>query len=149
MFNYDWFHGSALEQQKTEAKLRCALRHFPNLDPEQAGVNEEFLDFKSKLEDRTLIYLRDGFSYEIRGIAEVDTKSHLVFECEPVDEQYKVGAFIVTLPFDEIVRVEVFAVHPTEKPEDLPQITGFRTFPDQGDHKHPDQKTGKPPIPSR
>jgi hypothetical protein len=48
----------------------------------------------------------------------------------PVDERYKVGAFVVTVPFEEIVRVEVFAVHPTEKPDDLPQITGFRGHPE-------------------
>ena len=88
--------------------------------------------------------MRDGFSYELKQIADVDTKSHLVFECVPVDEQYKVGAFIVTVPFEELVRVEVYAVHPTEKPEDLPQITGFRVGPgDPTDQKHRDAKPGK------
>ncbi len=149
MFNYDWFHGPALEQQRTEAKWRCTLLHFPDVDPDTARENEELLEYASKLEDRTLIYLRDGFSYEIKGIAEVETKSHLVFECEPVDEQYKVGAFVVTVPFEEIVRVEVFAVHPSEKPSDLPQITGFRAFNEPGDPKHQDGKPAKPSVPSR
>ena len=94
------------------------------------------MGFVSELEDRTLIYLRDGFSYEVREFAEVSSKSHLAFECEPVDEHYKVGAFVVTVLFEEIVRVEVFAVHPDEKPNDSPQITGFRHF-----NEPPDQKS--------
>ena len=149
MFDYDWFHGSAFEQQKAEAKRRCVLQHFPDVDPAGAAKNQELIQYESELEDRTLIYLRDGFSYEVKGIAQVDTKSHLVFECEPVDEQYKVGAFVVTLPFDEIVRVEVFAVHPSEKPDDMPQITGFRSFAEPGDQKHTDGKPAKSPKPVR
>ena len=144
MFNYDWFHGPAYEQQQQEAKRRCTAQHFPDADPDDQFQLERQRRFREELEVRTLIYLRDGFSYEIRGIAKVDTKSHLVFECVPVDEQYKVGAFVVTVPFEELVRVEVFAVHPSEKPEDMPQITGFRGFPDQGDHK-----SNEPPKPSK
>lgn len=144
MFDHDWFHGPAYEQQKEEAKWRCALKHFPDVALQDAREHEPLMQFCSELEERTLVYLRDGFSYEIRQIAKVDSKSHLVFECTPVDEQYKVGTFVVTLPFEEIVRVEVFAVHPSEKPEDLPQITGFRSFPEQIEHKHPDGGPGKP-----
>ncbi len=142
MFHYDWFHGGSFAQQKQEARWRCARQRFPDVDPKEAKDHPDFSTFLSELEDRTLIYLRDGFSYEVRSIADVDTKSHLVFECMPVDEQYKVGAFVVTVPFDEIVRVEVFSVHPSEKPEDLPQITGFRA-PGEG----PEQP--KRPIPGR
>ena len=43
-----------------------------------------------------------------------------------------------------IVRVEVFAVHPDEKPEDVPQITGFRGHPEQLDHKYAEPKPAKP-----
>ncbi|UCE61637.1 MAG: hypothetical protein JSU63_07790 [Phycisphaerales bacterium] len=126
MFHYDWFHGVAFEQQQGEAICRCLARHFPDVDLDQKENNSEIAAFREELEMRTLIYLRDGFSYEIKELAAVETKSHLVFECEPVDEQYKVGSFVVTVPFEEIVRVEVFAVHPSEKPVDWPQITGFR-----------------------
>lgn len=147
MFDYDWFHGPAFDQQKAAARWQCALHHFPDVDPADAPRNSEIEKFHDELEERTLIYLRDGFSYEIKHMIEVDAKSHLVFECMPVDEQYKVGAFIVTLPFDEIVRVEVYAVHPTEKPEDLPQITGFRTQADHPDSKFADGKQGKHPKP--
>lgn len=133
MFDYDWFHGACFKQQSEEAKSRCAATHFAagNVDP----AGDEAKTFNAALETRTLIYLRDGFSYEIREIAELDSKSHLVFECEPVDDQYKVGAFVVTVPFDEIVRVEVYAVHPSEKPADSPQITGFRGSPEPSDQK--------------
>jgi hypothetical protein len=79
---------------------------------------------------RSLVYLRDGFSYELKEMVDMESKTHLTFECEPVDDHYKVGAFVVSVPFDEIVRVEVFAVHPSEKPEDMPLITGFRARPD-------------------
>ncbi|MCC7291923.1 MAG: hypothetical protein IT449_07675 [Phycisphaerales bacterium] len=135
MFNYDWFHSVAFHQQCDEAKARCALKRFKQLDRTTAEQDEAFQNFFGELEVRTLIYLRDGFSYEMRELAEVESKSHLTFECEPVEEQYKVGAFIVTVPFEEIVRVEVFAVHPSEKPGDMPQITGFRNQPDRGEHK--------------
>ena len=63
-----------------------------------------------------------------------------------MDDHYKVGAFVVSVPFEEIVRVEVYAVHPDEKPEDLPQITGFRAHPEQGDFRYPE---AKPPPPGR
>lgn len=135
MFNYDWFHGEAFQQQIHEAKWCCALQRFPDVDPEKASENEEAMAFYEELEHRTLIYLRDGFSYEMKRIAEVNSKSHLVFECVPVDEHYKVGCFVVTVPFEEVVRVEVYAVHPTEKPEDLPQITGFRAPAEPGEKK--------------
>lgn len=146
MFNHDWFHGPAFQQQQDEARRRCVLRHFSDLEPGEAASHPQAQTFHHELVLRTLIYLRDGFSYEIRGIADVNSKSHLVFECEPVDDQYKVGAFVVTVPFEEIARVEVFAVHPSEKPEELPQITGFRHQGDPPEHKHGD---GKPPKKSR
>ena len=130
MFDYDWFHGAPFERQQEEARLRCAFHRFPNLDAHEAVENEDFQRFVNGLEIRRLLYLRDGFSYEIKQLAEMDSKSHLTFECEPVDEQYKVGAFVVSVPFEEIVRIEVFAVHPAEKPEDMPQITGFRSRPE-------------------
>jgi hypothetical protein len=63
-----------------------------------------------------------------------------------VDEHYKVGAFVVTVPFDELVRVEVYAVHPSEKPENSPQITGFRASSEGGESRMFD---GQPPKPSK
>ncbi len=145
MFNHDWFHGPAYQEQVDEAKYRCAIGHFPDVDPEQRQEHEGMKGVFAELQTRTLIYLRDGFSYEVKQLAEVGSKSHLVFECMPVDDHYKVGAFVVSLPFDEIVRVEVFAVHPTQKPEDFPQITGFRGHPDQPfDSRHSEPKPGKP-----
>jgi hypothetical protein len=129
MFNYDWFTGAAFEKQKSEARLRCACKKFPDVSPEQREGNPEFQTFYSELEVRTLIYLRDGFSYELRELVDVGLTNWLTFECEPVDEHYKVGSFVVSLAYEEIVRVEVFAVHPKEKPEDMPLITGFRSGP--------------------
>ena len=134
MFNDDWFHGEAFHEQRSDARLRCANGHFSQLAPEDREKNEEYVKYRDELEVRTLVYLRDGFSYELKEMANVTGRSHLTFECEPVDDQYKVGAFVVAVLFDEIVRVEVFAVHPSEKPSDLPQITGFRSQPDRGDH---------------
>lgn len=131
MFDYDWFHGTPFQQQEEEARIRCTLSHFPQLDRETGPEDEKAGKFYNEVEVRRLIYLRDGFSYEVRELADVNSKTHLVFECEPVDEQYKVGAFVVSVPFDEIVRVELFAVHPSEKPEDSLQITGFRSRPER------------------
>lgn len=142
MFDYDWFHGIALRQQCDEAKLRCARLQMPDVSDEEIDEHEEFQGYFADLQVRTLVYLRDGFSYEIKEIANVQSKSHLVFECEPVDHQYRVGSFVVSIPFDEIVRVEVFAVHPSNKPEDFPQITGFRASPEMVDPKHADPPIG-------
>lgn len=145
MFNYDWFHGVAFEQQRVEARARCTTQHFSDVDRDKLEEHEPAQKFFEELEDRTLLYMRDGFSYEVKEIVEASSKSHLVFECIPVDEQYRVGAFLVTVPFEEIVRVEVFAVHPSEKPDDLPQITGFRSF---GDPDIKSTKPGRPTPPS-
>jgi hypothetical protein len=129
MFNYDWFTGAAFEKQKQQARHRCACKKFPGLTPEQQAASKEFQAFLGELEVRTLVYLRDGFSYELKELVDVGLTGWLTFECEPLDEHYKVGAFVVSLAFDEIIRVEVFAVHPKEKPEDVPLITGFRGHP--------------------
>ena len=124
-FDYDWFTGPAFERQQEQAQQRCARKKFP----EAAEDDAEYQAFLAELEVRSLVYLRDGFSYEMKELVDLGLRSMLTFECEPVDDQYKVGAFVVSVLFEEIVRVEVFAVHPTEKPEDMPVITGFRTGP--------------------
>ena len=132
IFNYDWFTGPGFEQQREQARHRCARKKFPDLTPEQAADHSDYQRFWSELEVRTLVYLRDGFSYEMKELVDVGLRSMLSFECEPVDEQYKVGAFVVSVLFEEIVRIEVFAVHPSQKPEDMPMITGFRNRPMEG-----------------
>ncbi|MCL2330910.1 MAG: hypothetical protein FWC56_06375 [Phycisphaerae bacterium] len=129
MFNYDWFTGTLFEQQKQNARLRCARKRFADVTPDQEATHAEFQTFLAELEVRTLLYLRDGFSYEFKGLVNIGSTSTMTFECEPVDEHYKVGAFVVSLAYDEIIRIEVFAVHPKEKPEDMPIITGFRGGP--------------------
>jgi hypothetical protein len=139
MFDYDWFYGMPFAAQEEDARTRCTLAHFPHLDPANWQENEQARRFYEEVQVRRLVYLRDGFSYEIRQLAEMQSKTHFTFECEPVDEQYKVGAFVVSIPFDEIVRVEVFAVHPSEKPEDSPQITGFRSRPDRNPVTAPEE----------
>lgn len=129
MFNYDWFTGPAFEQQKRQARERCAGKKFPDVSADQREHHHDYQRFASELEVRTLVYLRDGFSYEMKELVDLGLRSMLSFECEPVDDQYKVGAFVVSVLFEEVVRVEVFAVHPSEKPEDMPLITGFRNAP--------------------
>jgi len=126
MFNYDWFYGAPYQQQRDHAGERCIAKRFPEVKRDQWDNNAEVCQFRDDLVLRTLLYLRDGYSYEVKEFIDLTNKSHLVFECEPVEEHYKVSAFVVTLPFEEIVRVEVFAVHANEKPGDWPQITGFR-----------------------
>ena len=118
MFDYDWFHGHQFEEQHAEAKWRCASRRFPDVTVENAESNAEFAEFAEGLRTRTLVYLRDGFSYELKDIATVQSKAHLTFECEPVDDQYKVGVFVISVPFEDIVRVEIFAVPPAFDPSE-------------------------------
>jgi hypothetical protein len=125
LFNYDWWFDGAFEKRLEEAKHRCARNHFPHPEPEKAGDEAGYKEFFGQLEARTILYLRDGFSYEIKEIIKQSNTAALTFECMPADEAYKVGCFVVTVPFEDIVRVEIFAVHPREKPEDLPSIKGF------------------------
>lgn len=127
MFNYDWFHGTGLRRQIEEAKVRCAARQFPDAK-EQAASNgkREFTKYLSELETRIILYLKDGLSYEMREIADIGISSALAFECVPVDENYQVGAYVIVVPFEDIARIEVFAVHPNEKPQESIRIPGFR-----------------------
>jgi len=129
IFSYDWFTGPAFERQKNEARHRCARKKFAYLSTDQLANHHDYQAFHAALEVRTLIYLRDGFSYEMKELVDVGLSGLMTFECEPLEEQYKVGAFVVSVLFEEIVRVEIFAVHPSEKPEDVPLITGFRSSP--------------------
>jgi hypothetical protein len=124
-FNYDWWFGASYAERIEVAKRRCANNHFPDVASSAADADPAYTAFFNQLEGRTIIYLRDGFSYEIKELIKHPTTSSLTFECMPSDEAYKVGCFVVTVPFDEIVRVEIFAVHPNEKPEDMPSIKGF------------------------
>ena len=130
MYDFDWFHGQPLFDQMEQAKLSCAFKKYPDQNPNEEPP-EEFSRFKDELEVRILLYLRDGFSYELKQLVELGPKANLTFECEPADEQYKVGSFVVSVPYEEVVRVEVFAVHPSERPADSPVITGFHNAPEQ------------------
>ena len=105
MFNYDWFTGPGFEKQKQHARHRCACKKFPDVAVDQQAKHKDFQEFLAELEVRTLVYLRDGFSYELKELVDIGSTSWLTFECEPMDEHYKVGAFVVSLAFDEIVRV--------------------------------------------
>ncbi len=128
MFNYDWFHGTGLRRQIDEAKRRCALRRFPDMDQRPAGNgNQQIQEYLDKLETRIILYLKDGLSYEMREIADIGISSALAFECTPVDENYQVGAYVIVVPFDDIARVEVFAVNPDEKPQENIRIPGFKS----------------------
>lgn len=124
MFTYDWFNKGGLTRQTEEAKKRCAVKRFP--DGPQNGTSE-YAQYMSELETRTIVYLKDGLSYEMYEICDLDTSTALAFECVPVDESYRVGAYVIIIPFEDIARVEVFAVHPDEKPQETLKIPGFRS----------------------
>lgn len=125
LFNYDWWFGTGFSGQIAEAKGRCAAARFPKLKPAEREKNSEYTAFLSELEARSVVYLRDGFSYEIKELVERKDTIYLMFECTPAEDAYRVGCFVVTTPFEDVVRVEVFAVHTSEKPEDMPMIKGF------------------------
>jgi hypothetical protein len=128
MFNFDWFHGPGLRRQIDEAKRRCTARRFADPAPSGNGHghNDEHQQYYDALETRTILYLRDGLSYEMKEMVDIGISSALAFECVPVDENYQVGAYVIVVPFEDIARVEVFAVHPAEKPQDNIRIPGFR-----------------------
>lgn len=126
MFNFDWFHRGGLQRQVEEAKTRCAVKKFPDQKDPSGNGSKEFHDYREELETRTILYLKDGLTYEMREMADIGMSSALAFECVPVDENYQVGAYVVVVPFEDIARVEVFAVHPDEKPQENLRIPGFR-----------------------
>ena len=68
----------------------------------------------------------------MKEMADIGISSALAFECMPVDENYQVGAYVVVVPFEDISRVEVFAVHPDEKPQENIRIPGFKAGAHEG-----------------
>jgi hypothetical protein len=139
MFDYDWWHGPSLKRMGEAARQRVARRRFPDLSAKQAQADKEYQAFLASLETRVLVYLRDGFNYEFKELVDVGSRSYLTFECNPPDVQYRVGAFVLTVPFDDIVRVEVFAVHPDEKPPEAMHIAGFRASAEAPPRDEPHQ----------
>jgi hypothetical protein len=125
MFNYDWFLRGGLERLVDEAKTRCVRKRFP--DAVAGNGSAEVDNFLKQLDTRTILYMKDGLTYEMREIADVGTSSMLAFECVPVDDNYKVGSIVLLVPFEDIARVEVFAVHPDDKPTENIRIPGFRS----------------------
>src|SRR5512140_1520275 len=132
MFNFDWFHAPGLRRQIDEAKKRCTARKFPDYARGAGDGNTAHQQYYDALETRTILYLRDGLSYEMREMVDIGISSALAFECVPVDENYQVGAYVIVVPFEDIARVEVFAVHPDEKPQDNIRIPGFRSGAAEG-----------------
>lgn len=126
MFNFDWFHRGGLQRQVDEAKRRCAAKRFEDADPDHNGAPPEVDAYIDQLEARIILYLKDGLSYEMREMVDMDMSSALAFECVPVDENYSVGAYVIVVPFEDIARVEVFAVHPDEKPMETLRSPGFK-----------------------
>lgn len=126
MFNHDWFHRGGLERLINEAKDRCATRKFGVETTNGKRSSNKQADYRAALETRTILYMKDGLTYEMREMADVGTSSALSFECVPMDENYKVGAIVLIVPFEDIARVEVFAVHPDDKPTENLRIGGFR-----------------------
>ena len=126
MFNYEWFHQGGLQRLVDEAKDRCAAQRFPEHRGKSDDGSPEYLAYRNALETRTILYMRDGLTYEMKDIAQTGMSNALAFECVPVDESYKVGSIVIVAPYEDIARVEVFAVHPDEKPQEALRIPGFR-----------------------
>ncbi|MEP0845832.1 MAG: hypothetical protein HRF50_03305 [Phycisphaerae bacterium] len=125
MFNYDWFHNGGLARLVSESKRRCAQRKFSDHPPAGNGTaaQEEYI---KQLDTRVILYMKDGLTYEMKEMADIGMSSALAFECVPVDDNYKAGAIVLVAPFEDIARVEVFAVHPDDKPVENFKIPGFR-----------------------
>lgn len=126
MFDYDWFHRGGLKRLTDEALRRCMSKKYPGA----AENSKEAGQYRNSLSTRTILYMKDGLTYEMKEIADLQVSSALAFECVPVDENYKAGAIVIVAPFEDIARVEVFAVHPDDKPEDNLKIPGFRVTGD-------------------
>lgn len=128
MFNYDWFHHGGLTKLLEEARTRCANKKYPEHSGKRNGsVNKDWKEFREQLDTRTILYMKDGLTYEMKEMAEIGMNSALSFECVPVDDNYRVGSIVLVVPFEDIARVEVFAVHPDDKPQENVRIGGFRS----------------------
>ena len=125
IFDHDWWFGGGFERQKTCALRRCAISRFPGKEAELDQPKSPAGGFLRALETRTVVYLRDGFSYELRCPIELGTTAYLTFECVPAEEAYKVGTFVLSVPFEEVCRVETYAFHASERPEEAQAIKGF------------------------
>lgn len=130
LFHYDWWFGEGLAEQIDQARLRCLKKRFPDVDPQNMAADSEPAKFLEELQHRVIIYLRDGFTYELGEAIDSINKSYLMVQCIPGDEAYQAGVFVVTLPFEDIARVEVFAVHSADKPQEAMRITGFHGKPE-------------------
>lgn len=125
VFTHDWFHDGGLESLTAAARRRCLVNHFGD-ESLGAELSPDQQEYAAALETRTIIYLKDGLTYEMRHMLHEGPSMALTFECIPVDENYRVGAIVITAPLEDVARVEVFAVHPDEKPEESIRIPGFR-----------------------
>mgnify|MGYP000859470477 FL=1 len=130
MFDYDWWHGQAFQSHVAYAKRRCAENKYPGIESQATGPDTEFGRYLAGLDARIIICLRDGLNYEINRLVDVGASSYLTVECVPGDESQRHLTPILAVPFDEIVRVEVVGIHPSEKHSDGPHITGFRAMPE-------------------
>jgi hypothetical protein len=126
MFNYDWFHNGGLQRLIEEAKERCTAKEFAGRKKSSNGSAER-VAHRNSLEIRIILYMKDGLTYEMKEMADIGMSSALAFECVPVDDNYKVGSIVLVVPFEDIARVEVFAVHPDQKPQENIRIPGFRS----------------------
>lgn len=124
MFNFDWFHHGGLTRLIEEAKDRCASRRFSQADGSN-GQAAAYDTHRGELSTRIILYMKDGLTYEMKELVDIGMSSALTFECTPMDDAYKVGAIVLIVPFEDIARVEVFAVHPDEKPQENLRIGGF------------------------
>jgi hypothetical protein len=122
MFNHDWFHRGGLSKLVEASKRRCTEKHFESEEADESDREA----YCAVLETRTILYMKDGLTYEMNKLVDIGQTGCLGFECIPVDESYRVGAIVIVCPFEDIARVEVFAVHPDEKPQEQFRITGFR-----------------------
>ena len=132
MFDYDWFHGGGLARQVDEARRRCAQRKFPEADA--ATPQPEYATYSAELTTRVFVCLKEGFTYELKSLVDIGVRSALTFESVAHDDNYAAGTYVVVLPFEEIARIEVFAVHPSEQPVETLKIGGFRSSGSESAH---------------
>lgn len=125
IFDHDWWRGGAFDRQLCNAREACTRNRFPDTPADGPAPESPAARFMADLETRTVVYVRDGFSYEIKRLIDMSTTAYLTIECMPSDPVFRVGAFVLSVPYEEICRVETFAVHTSERPEESPAIKGF------------------------
>src|SRR5262249_59722238 len=75
-FDHDWWYSGGFNRQLDLARECCAANRFPELRKGTPKPDTPATRYLNELETRSVVYLRDGFSYEIKELVNAGTTSY-------------------------------------------------------------------------